>query len=118
MPQKTKKKTKQFNFRITEDILSLKSQKNKKNSSSFDVKTLRSMLSREKLRIILFLKNNEVNSMYDLSKKLDRDFRAVRDDVKVLESMNILELQKRKVGKRKSNVPRISVNKIQITINI
>ena len=83
-----------------------------------DIKLLRNLLSNEKARILYTLKSNHPKSIYALAKMLGRDFKSVRDDVKVLERFGFIEFHAENVGKRESLMPVLIIDKLQIIINI
>ena len=63
------------------------------DKSDFNFKSLsslRSLLSNEKARLIHVIKTQNPKSIYDLSKKLGRSFKSVRDDVKLLERFGFI----------------------------
>lgn len=83
-----------------------------------DIKLLRNILSNEKARILHILKSKNPKSIYGLAKELGRDFKSVRDDVKVLERFGFIEFHAEKTGKRESLMPVLTIDKIEIIINI
>ena len=90
----------------------------KSNVPELSVKKLRQLLAGEKAKILGFLKENEPESLYALAKGLSRDFKAVRQDVKILEQFGFIELkpdQDKKTGKKRLK-PILAVDKIKITI--
>jgi predicted transcriptional regulator len=83
-----------------------------------DVKLLRSLLSNEKARILHTIKVSKPKSIYALTKILQRDFKSVRNDVKLLERFGFIELHVEKKGKRESLMPSLSVERLQIMIDV
>ncbi|MCK5449672.1 HTH domain-containing protein [Candidatus Pacearchaeota archaeon] len=83
-----------------------------------DIKLLRSLLSNEKARILNTLKSKNPLSIYALSKMLGRDFKSVREDIKVLERFGFIEFHAEKTGKRESLKPVLVINRLQIMIDI
>jgi len=79
---------------------------------------LRQLLSNEKARILDVIKRQEPVSIYDLAKKLDRGFKSVNDDIKLLERFGFIQLVKEKTKKRIRYVPKIIVDKMTIHIKI
>ena len=90
----------------------------KKAHDFSDVKLLRSLLSNEKARILHILKTKKPRSIYGLAKELGRDFKSVREDIKVLERFGFIEFHAEKTGKRESLMPVLAIDKLQIIINI
>jgi predicted transcriptional regulator len=83
-----------------------------------DVKLLRNLLSNEKSRILHLLKSENPKSIYGLAKILGRDFKSVRQDVKVLERFGFIEFHSEKNGRRESLKPVLIVDKVEIVVNI
>ena len=90
----------------------------KKSHDFSDGKLLRNLLSNEKARILHILKTENPRSIYALAKKLKRDFKSVREDIKVLERFGFIEFHAEKTGKRESLKPVLAIDKLQIIINI
>lgn len=82
------------------------------------VKDLRQILSDEKARILAMVKVKKPESLYKLAKLLGRDFKAVRDDVKLLEKFGFIKLihEKDKKTKKKRLRPLLAIEKLQITV--
>ncbi len=79
---------------------------------------LRQLLSNEKARILHVIKTQNPISIYDLAKKLNRGFKAVNDDVKLLESFGFIKLISEKTKKRVRYRPIIVVDTITINVKI
>jgi len=82
-----------------------------------DIALLRQLLSKEKARIISALKQQKPQSIYALAKIIGRDFKSVREDLKLLEKFGLVEFHPVKTGKRNALVPTISIEQLQIVIN-
>lgn len=80
--------------------------------------SLRKLLSREKAKLLDVVKYKEPSSIYDLAKILDRPFKAVIDDVKLLERFGFLEIVKEKVNNRQRHKPKIVVDEVVIHLKI
>jgi predicted transcriptional regulator len=90
-----------------------------KNSYDFsDIKLLRTLLSNEKARILIVIKAKNPSSIYGLAKFLKRDFKSVREDIKVLERFGFIDFIEEKTGKRISHRPVLTIDKLNIEINI
>ena len=90
-----------------------------KHSHDFsDIKLLRNLLSNEKARILYTLKSSKPKSIYALAKLLGRDFKSVRDDIKVLERFGFIEFHSEKTGRRKSLMRILIIDKLEIIIDI
>ena len=83
-----------------------------------DIVLLRKLLSNEKAKILYTLKNQKPKSIYALAKILKRDFKSVHQDLKLLERFGFIEFHKARKGKRESLAPELSVNQMQILLNI
>ncbi len=95
--------------------------KNASDSSNLDfsdVLLLRRLLSKEKARMLHVLKSESPRSIYDLSKKLGRHFKAVFDDVKLLERIGFIELIQEKTKRRIRHRPVLVVDQLTIHFKI
>lgn len=90
----------------------------KKKHDFSDVALLRKLLSNEKSRILYLLKYKQPKSIYQLAKLLGRDFRSVHEDLKILERFGFIEFHSEKKGKRQSLMPVLTIDSLQIEINI
>lgn len=95
-----------------------KSGSSKKDYDFSGVLALRQLLSNEKARILNAIKTQNPVSIYDLAKKLDRGFKSVSDDIKLLERFGFIELIEEKTKKRKRHVPKIVVDTITIHLKV
>ncbi|MDO8468008.1 MAG: hypothetical protein AABX48_02090 [Nanoarchaeota archaeon] len=82
------------------------------------LKALRQVLSNEKARVLHVIKTQHPTSIYDLAKKLGRNFKAVMDDIKLLEKFGFIELIEEKTKNRIRHKPEIIVDNIIINIKI
>ncbi|MEM4153149.1 MAG: HTH domain-containing protein [Candidatus Pacearchaeota archaeon] len=85
---------------------------------SFGIKEFRQLLSDEKARILATIKTKKPVSLYNLAKMLGRDFKAVRQDVKVLEKFGFIKLVSVKEKGKKKLKPVLALDKLQVTIEI
>ena len=83
-----------------------------------DISLLRELLSNEKARILYILKHKKPSSIYKLAKLLKRDFKSVYNDLKLLERFGFIEFHASKTGKRESLTPVLTIDEMQIIINI
>ncbi|KKL56938.1 hypothetical protein LCGC14_2240440 [marine sediment metagenome] len=79
---------------------------------------LRQLLSNEKARILHIIKNKKPSSIYELSKILGRGFKAVNDDLKLLERFGFIDLIEEKTKKRIRHRPEIVVDSVTINVKI
>lgn len=82
------------------------------------ISALRKLLSNEKSRIIRTIKLRNPKSLYELAKMLKRDFKSVREDVKLLERFGFIDMISEKSGKRERLRPIVVVDSINIHIKI
>ncbi len=85
---------------------------------SEDIELLRKLFSNEKSKILYFLKKKKPKSIYSLAKFLKRDFKAVYQDLKVLERFGLIEFYAEKHGKRESLKPVLLFEEIQLIIRV
>ena len=79
---------------------------------------LRQLLNNEKARMLHVIKTQEPKSIYELAKKLKRNFKPVFEDIKLLERFGFIELIEEKTKNRIRHKPEIVVDKINIEISI
>ncbi|MEX0920978.1 MAG: hypothetical protein WDZ62_01815 [Candidatus Pacearchaeota archaeon] len=90
----------------------------KKDYNFEGLSVLRRLLSNERARILHVIKTQEPRSIYDLAKKLGRNFKSVSDDVKLLERFGFIELLEEKTKKRVRHKPVVSVETLTIHIKV
>ena len=118
MAPKKKTKTRYVDINVNKGNFVSKLVGAKKSHDFSDIKLLRSILSNEKARILYALKTNNPKSIYALAKLLGRDFKSVRDDIKILERFGFIEFHAENTGKRESLMPVLVIDKLQIIIDI
>ena len=91
--------------------------KGKKNQTS-EIANLRQILSNEKARLLHVIKTKKPESIYELAKLLGRDFKAVRQDIKILERFGFIELISSHKHNRERLCPVIDVDRIVINIDL
>jgi len=95
-----------------------KSKPSKKDYDFEGVLALRQLLSNEKARILHVIKTQKPKSIYDLAKKLNRGFKSVNDDIKLLERFGFIELIEEKTKNRIRHKPEIVVDTIIIHLKV
>jgi predicted transcriptional regulator len=117
---KLKIKTREITIKESKGAFSLlkKSGVSKKDYDFSGILALRQLLSNEKARILNVIKTQNPNSIYDLAKKLERGFKSVSDDIKLLERFGFIELIEEKTKNRIRHRPEIVVDSIIINIKI
>jgi len=120
MAKKKKEKTRIVNLYITPSTFSTIFKRLSGDKSDYDLaglKDLRKVLNDEKAKILNTIKNEEPTSIYDLAKKLGRDFKSVRKDIKLLERFGFIELKPGTTGKRKKLRPQVIIDNLQVNIS-
>lgn len=79
---------------------------------------LRRLLSNEKARLLHVLKTEKPGSIYDLAKKLGRNFKTVNDDIKLLERFGFIELVEEKTKNRIRHKPELVIDALTINLKI
>ncbi|MCL5018376.1 MAG: hypothetical protein M1416_01260 [Candidatus Pacearchaeota archaeon] len=95
-----------------------KSSKTKEDYDFSGVSALRQLLSKEKARMLDVIKNEKPSSLYDLAKKLGRNFKPVYDDVKLLERFGFVEIVEEKTKNRIRHRPKIITDLVTIHLKI
>lgn len=90
-----------------------------KQAYDFDgLDSLRKLLSKEKARILDAIKYKKPGSIYELSKTLKRPFKAVFDDVKLLQRFGLVEIKEEKINNRIRHKPIIVTDHLTIHLRI
>lgn len=91
------------------------------DSKSYDfegLSALRRLLSNEKARLLHVLKTEKPKSLYSLAKILNRDFKSVSEDIKLLERFGFIEMVAEKTGKRERLRPILAIDSVYITVTV
>jgi len=91
--------------------------KTKKTQTS-EIANLRQLLSNEKARLLHIIKTKQPDSIYELAKLLGRDFKAVRQDIKLLEYFGFIELISSHKQGRERLRPVVDMDRLVINVNI
>ena len=91
---------------------------NPNNIQFSDVAKFRQLLSNEKAKILYTLKEDKPDSIYELAKIVGRDFKSVRQDVRLLQHFGLVILKKSAKGKRKSLKPIINLDKLEVVFEV
>jgi len=115
-----KSKVREITIRESKGAFSMfrKSKISKKGYDFSGILALRQLLSNEKARILHVIKTQKPKSIYDLAKKLERGFKSVNDDIKLLERFGFIELTEEKTKKRIRHKPEIIVDTITIHLKV
>jgi predicted transcriptional regulator len=116
----SKTKTREISIKESKGAFSFgKDTKISKKDYNFDgLSALRQLLNPEKARILHVIKTQKPTSIYDLAKKLGRGFKAVNDDIKLLERFGFVDLVQEKTKNRVRHKPEIVVDTVKITLKI
>lgn len=112
-------KTREISIKESKGIFSiLKDKQISKSDYNFEgLSALRQLLNNEKARILHVIKNHEPKSIYELAKKLKRNFKPVFEDIKLLERFGFIELIEERTKNRIRHKPEIAVDKIIIEVS-
>ncbi len=100
-------------------FLLLRKSKTSKDDYDFSgILALRQLLSNEKARMLSVIKSQNPKSIYDLAKKLNRGFKTVNDDIKLLEKFGFVELIEEKTKNRIRHKPVIIVDTVTIHFKV
>ena len=118
--QMAKTKVREITIEQDEGVFSFfKKAKSSKEDYDFSgILALRQLLSNEKARILHTIKEQKPNSIYDLAKKLNRGFKSVNDDLKLLERFGFIEMLEEKTKNRIRHKPTIVVDTITIHVRV
>ncbi len=83
-----------------------------------EIASLRQLLSNEKARLLHTIKTKQPESIYRLAKLLGRDFKAVRQDIRILENFGFVELTSSHKQGRERIRPIVDADQVVITINL
>lgn len=91
----------------------------KKQDYDFEgIAALRKILSNERARMLHVIKYKKPKSLYELAKILERDFKSVSEDVKLLERFGFIDMISEKTGKRERLKPVLILDMITIRIRL
>lgn len=81
------------------------------------IKGLRKALTPMRLELLHLIKEKHPKSIQDLARLAKRDIKSITVDVKILESLNLIDLEQKKVG-RKEVTPRVEYDTIELFIAV
>ncbi len=116
-----KSKTREITITDNEGAFSVFFKRLSSDHSTYDfegIEALRRVLSNERAKMLHVLKISKPISLYDLAKKVGRDFKSVSEDIKLLERFGFVQLVAEKTGKRARLKPILMVDTIHITLKI
>ena len=81
------------------------------------IEGLRNVLTKRRLELISVIRHKKPNSIYELSKLLNRDLKSVNTDLKVLKKNDFVELRKSSNGRQRV-VPVVEFDMIDIMVKV
>jgi predicted transcriptional regulator len=100
-------------------LFKIKKSGNSKSDYDFEgISALRQLLSNERARLLHAIKTQKPGSIYELAKVLGRSFKAVSDDLKLLERFGFVELVSEKTKNRTRHRPEVTVDTITIHVKV
>ena len=78
---------------------------------------LRNVLTKRRLELLSMVKHKKPQSVYELSKLLNRDLKSVNIDLKILEANDFIQLEKINDGRQRL-IPKVSFDNIKITVEV
>ena len=113
-------KIREINIKESKGAFSIfkKAGTSKKDYDFSGMQALRQLLSNEKARILDVIKTQKPGSIYELAKKLNRGFKSVRDDIKLLERFGFIDLIAEKTKNRVRHRPEVVIDKVTIHISV
>lgn len=85
---------------------------------SFDsIEGLRNVLTKRRLELLSVVRHKKPQSVYELSKLLNRDLKSVNTDLKVLKEKDFIEFKKIN-DKRQRLIPVVEFDKIDIMVKV
>jgi len=82
------------------------------------ISLLRKLLSNQRAKLLHTIKTKNPKSLYELAKLLNRDFKSVSEDIKLLERFGFIKMVAEKTGNRERLRPIILVDSITINVKI
>jgi len=82
------------------------------------IEAARNFLTRERLALMRMIRTRHPGSLYELAKMVERDFKNVQEDIRILERHGLVRISKEPRGKRKVKVPQVLFEEIALKIAI
>ncbi len=82
-----------------------------------DLDTLRSVLTKERMRLLHYIRTKHPESIYELAKMTDRKWRAVANDIEILSNVGLVKLV-RKEKPKEIIKPIVNFSKMNISISV
>jgi len=81
------------------------------------LEAIRKVLTEKRLQLLHVIKEQEPDSVYNLSKIVKRDIKNVNDDLELLKNIGLVSITKAREGRRRV-IPRVTYDKIQLEIGV
>ncbi len=81
------------------------------------LEAIRKVLTEKRLQLLHVIKEQEPDSVYNLSKIVKRDIKNVKGDLQLLKDIGLVSITKARKG-RERVVPRVNYDKIQLEIGV
>ena len=81
-----------------------------------EIDQFRKFLTMKRLEILKIIKKHKPKSMYEIAKLTKRDFKNVANDLKLLEELGFIELEKTKEGDSFKLQPHLSYDQLNVSI--
>lgn len=117
----SEKKVRDITIKESEGVFSMIKGAFSTQNTSYDfsgISALRKLLSKERARMLDVIKTQKPNSIYDLSKKLNRSFKSVFEDIKLFERFGLVDLVSEKSKGRKRHKPVLITDTLTIHLKI
>ena len=88
-----------------------------KELSFENVYTLRKFLTEKRIELLHIIKHHNPESMYELAKIANRDFKSISTDISILKNLDLVSLEKIN-DERKKVKPKVEFNRINVEIII
>ena len=81
------------------------------------LEAMRKVLTEKRLELLHVIKEQEPDSVYELSKLVKRDIKNINSDLELLKNMGLVSVSKTRKG-RERIIPRVNYDKIQLEIGV
>ncbi|MEE8115242.1 MAG: hypothetical protein V3T23_12925 [Nitrososphaerales archaeon] len=81
------------------------------------LEAIRKVLTEKRLQLLHVIKEQEPDSVYNLSKIVKRDIKNVNDDLELLKNIGLVSITKAREGRGRV-IPRVTYDKIQLEIGV
>ncbi len=81
------------------------------------LEAMRKVLTEKRLELLHVIKDQQPDSVYELSKIVKRDLKNINDDLELLKNIGLVSMSKTRKGRRRIT-PRVNYDKIQLEIGV